>query len=224
MSSLSTAEAMAAPSNVEVPRPSSSSTAKDLRVPCARMAAVSSSSVSSVLLPSRIVSYEPILVKMRSTGLILQYCALTRQPSWAMMTAMQVCRSTVDLPPMFGPVTTRTPGTPPAFITVSFGTKEERILAAATGWRQLFSSSTLSCSGPWSSTSSARQEAPARPFDALANDSRPSSSARHRTAARNCAWCAWNSLNSLDRKGKRQSSLLSSRMSSSATSSLMRSV
>mmetsp|Transcript_81463 Transcript_81463/g.213872 ORF Transcript_81463/g.213872 Transcript_81463/m.213872 type:complete len:282 (-) Transcript_81463:1500-2345(-) len=140
-----------------------------------------------------------------------------------MITAMQVWRSTVDLPPMFGPVTTKTPGTSPAFKTVSFGTKPERIFAAATGWRQPFNSR-VPMSSPLSSTSSARHEAPARPLEALASDSSASSSARHRTAARNCAWCAWNSLKSRDRKGKMQSSRLFSSMSSCATSSLMRSV
>mmetsp|Transcript_50875 Transcript_50875/g.149932 ORF Transcript_50875/g.149932 Transcript_50875/m.149932 type:complete len:302 (-) Transcript_50875:1489-2394(-) len=158
---------------------------------------------------------------MRSTGLSLQLWAFTRHPSCAMITATQVWRSTVDLPPMFGPVTTRTPGTSPAFRTVSLGTKPERILAAATGWRQPLSSR-VPISSPWSSTSSAWQDAPVRPLETLASESIASSSARHRTAARNCAWCVWNSLKSRERKGKRQSSRLFSSMSSSATRSLMR--
>mmetsp|Transcript_47709 Transcript_47709/g.137376 ORF Transcript_47709/g.137376 Transcript_47709/m.137376 type:complete len:248 (+) Transcript_47709:646-1389(+) len=212
---------MAAPSKVDVPRPSSSSTAKDRGVPCAKMLDVSSSSVRSVLLPSMIVSYDPIRVKTRSIGLKRHFSAFTRQPSCAMMTAMQVCRSTVDLPPMLGPVTTRTCGTLQALMNVSFGTKAAPIFAAATGWRQLRSSSVACACGSAVSTNSAQHADPVSSLDAAANDKSASTSAKHRTAARNCAWYPWNCRNKWAKNGKMQSSRLSSRLCNFSINSLM---
>lgn len=139
----------------------------------------------SVLFPSRMESYEPIRVKMRSIGFSRHDVALTRMPSCAMTTAMQVCRNTVDFPPMFGPVTTRTPGTPSQLRRVSFGTKAVPIFDAATGWRPPRISSIVGVSP--CSTTSGLHESPGSPWEACASAKSTSSSDMRRTATRNWA-------------------------------------
>ena len=52
----------------------------------------------------------PRRVKMRSAGEMRAAAAGTKQPIWARMTAVQVARSRVDFPPMFGPVSSRARG------------------------------------------------------------------------------------------------------------------
>ena len=60
--------------------------------------------MKKVLLPSKILSDAPSLVNMRSTGVSSIFSAGTKQPSYAKITARHVYLSSVDLPPMFGPV------------------------------------------------------------------------------------------------------------------------
>ena len=101
------------------------------------------SSTMNVDCPAMMRSLAPILVKILSTGRILQQAAGTYAPIFArrsggggrarggrtcaMMTAMHVCRSSVDFPPMFGPVTTHALWNPSeqaaAPSTTSLGTK-----------------------------------------------------------------------------------------------------
>ena len=68
------------------------------------MAAASDSSTKKVDWPARIRSLAPRRVKMRSMGDRRTLSPGTKHPSCAMMDTTQQHRSSVDLPPMFGPV------------------------------------------------------------------------------------------------------------------------
>mmetsp|Transcript_6430 Transcript_6430/g.15486 ORF Transcript_6430/g.15486 Transcript_6430/m.15486 type:complete len:217 (-) Transcript_6430:1142-1792(-) len=103
---------MAMPSKVAVPRPSSSRMTSEWRVAWRRMRAVSSSSTRKVESPAMMASLAPTRVKTRSTGLSRQASAGTQQPRCAMSTVRHACRSSVDLPPMLGPVTSSSGGWP----------------------------------------------------------------------------------------------------------------
>lgn len=105
-----TEAASAYPSNVDVPRPNSSNTANDFLVAYFRIYFVSSISTKKVLLFSKILSEAPIRVKILSNMVILQLQAGTKHPSWASIIIRAVCLKIVDLPPMFGPVTSRVVG------------------------------------------------------------------------------------------------------------------
>mmetsp|Transcript_60765 Transcript_60765/g.100931 ORF Transcript_60765/g.100931 Transcript_60765/m.100931 type:complete len:249 (+) Transcript_60765:450-1196(+) len=102
--------AIAIPSCVAVPRPSSSRITSERRVACCRMRDVSSSSTLKVERPAMMASFAPTRVKMRSTGERATWSAGTQQPRWAIRTVRHACRSSVDLPPMLGPVTSRKAG------------------------------------------------------------------------------------------------------------------
>jgi hypothetical protein len=77
---LKTAFAIEYPSNVDVPRPSSSRIARDHFVPNYRMFFVSSISTKNVLFPSRILSEAPSLVNILSTGVKMHFSAGTKHP------------------------------------------------------------------------------------------------------------------------------------------------
>lgn len=77
----------------------------DLLVAFLRMTLVSWSSTRKVDLPCMILSNAPTRVKMRSTGVMRHDSAGIQHPTCARMTAQQVWRRSVDLPPMFGPET-----------------------------------------------------------------------------------------------------------------------
>eukprot|EP00967_Tisochrysis_lutea_P092396 scaffold133193_cov26-Tisochrysis_lutea.AAC.3 len=128
-----------------------------------------SSSTRKVERPAMMASLAPTLVKMRSTGVSEQLSAATQQPSCAINTVMhacarrggsrtgahkppplrlvhvtprgRTCRSTVDLPPMFGPVTSRKRGLPGSVgwpITMSLGmhcVSVSDACRAGRGWR-----------------------------------------------------------------------------------------
>jgi len=68
---------MEKPSKVEVPLPSSSTMARDLKVANLSMLLVSSISTKKVDFPSRIRSEAPSLVKIRSTGVRIHFEAGT---------------------------------------------------------------------------------------------------------------------------------------------------
>lgn len=62
---------------------------------------------------------------MRSTGVSLNESQGTQQPIYARIAAMQFWRRSVDLPPMFGPVTKSNPWPLEGSIKVSLGMKFE---------------------------------------------------------------------------------------------------
>lgn len=66
---------------------------------------VSSISTKNVLLPSKILSEAPSLVKILSTGVKVHFSAGIKLPIYARITAKQDYLNKVDLPPIFGPVT-----------------------------------------------------------------------------------------------------------------------
>jgi hypothetical protein len=75
-----------------------------------------------VLLPSRILSEAPNLVKILSTGVSVHFSAGRKLPIYARITARQDYLNNVDLPPMFGPVTkSALAGSSNVLITVLFG-------------------------------------------------------------------------------------------------------
>mmetsp|Transcript_4869 Transcript_4869/g.12487 ORF Transcript_4869/g.12487 Transcript_4869/m.12487 type:complete len:388 (-) Transcript_4869:1385-2548(-) len=104
---------MAIPSNVAVPRPSSSRMTSESTVAPASTADVSSNSTRNVECPARILSFAPTRVKMASAGVNSAEAAGTWQPSCAITASRAVCRSNVDLPPMLGPVTMAATGSSP---------------------------------------------------------------------------------------------------------------
>jgi hypothetical protein len=98
-----TASAMACPSYVLVPRPSSSISTNDSAVDYVRMCCVSSISQKKVDLPVKTSSVPPSLVNTLST---IDNCMLTAgtwHPICARMTDNAMERSRVDLPPILGP-------------------------------------------------------------------------------------------------------------------------
>lgn len=100
----STAKAKAMPSKVDVPRPSSSSTTRELCVPKLSTFRVSSISTKNVLYPSANLSLAPILTNILSTAVKRALDAGTQHPIYPRMTAIQTERQNVLLPDMFGPV------------------------------------------------------------------------------------------------------------------------
>jgi hypothetical protein len=76
-----TAHAIDTPSNVEVPRPTSSSTTSDRRVALARIAAVSRISTMNVDSPRARLSAAPTRVKIRSTMPTRADLAGTNEPT-----------------------------------------------------------------------------------------------------------------------------------------------
>ena len=80
------------PSKVEVPRPISSKMIRLFWVAFFRMSATSAISIIKVDWPADKSSEAPTRVKMLSTMPISATAAGTKQPIWAMMVMMAVCR------------------------------------------------------------------------------------------------------------------------------------
>mmetsp|Transcript_8659 Transcript_8659/g.28428 ORF Transcript_8659/g.28428 Transcript_8659/m.28428 type:complete len:246 (-) Transcript_8659:2202-2939(-) len=126
---------MAAPSQVAVPRPSSSRMTSDLADACLRIAAVSRSSTMNVDWPMRMRSDAPRRVKTRSTGLRRMALALTKQPACARIAETQTWRSNVDLPPMFGPDSSSMRGfAPPTWTSLAMTSPADAPSPARQGW------------------------------------------------------------------------------------------
>jgi len=83
----STAAAIAAPSDVAVPRPSSSRATRLAGVALLRAAAVSASSTKKVDWPDMTSSLAPMRTKIASTGVRVREWAGTHAPTWAMRAA-----------------------------------------------------------------------------------------------------------------------------------------
>ena len=92
------------PSNVLVPRPTSSMSTRLARVALFRMFAVSVISTMNVERPPVRSSAAPMRVKIRSIEPIVADSAGTTLPMCARIAISAVWRMYVDLPPMFGPV------------------------------------------------------------------------------------------------------------------------
>jgi hypothetical protein len=90
---------------VEVPRPTSSRITKLRSVACARIAAVSTISTMKVDRPRARLSDAPTRLNSRSTMPSRALVAGTGLPAWARIAIAAFWRRKVDLPPMFGPVT-----------------------------------------------------------------------------------------------------------------------
>ena len=87
----STAAAIAAPSHVAVPRPSSSRATRLAGVALLRAAAVSASSTKKVDWPDMTSSLAPMRTKIASTGVRVREWAGTHAPTWAMRAARHTC-------------------------------------------------------------------------------------------------------------------------------------
>ena len=87
----STAAAMAAPSEVAVPLPSSSRATRLAGVALFRAAAVSASSTKKVDWPDMTSSLAPMRTKTASTGVRLREWAGTQAPIWAITAARHTC-------------------------------------------------------------------------------------------------------------------------------------
>ena len=98
------------------------------------MWAVSCISTMNVDWPRRIWSLAPTRVKMRSTSPSLASRAGTKLPICAISAMSAVWRRKVDLPPMFGPVSTKSRGAPSP-IARSFATNGSRSTRSMIGWR-----------------------------------------------------------------------------------------
>mmetsp|Transcript_720 Transcript_720/g.3022 ORF Transcript_720/g.3022 Transcript_720/m.3022 type:complete len:240 (+) Transcript_720:835-1554(+) len=116
-----TAHAMAVPSAVAVPLPSSSSATREFVVARRSIAPVSLSSTMNVDCPPAKLSLAPMRTKTASIAVISNLAAGTSAPTCAMIAAKQTCLRYVDLPPMFGPVMRQKPGCLPPSLA-SFGT------------------------------------------------------------------------------------------------------
>mmetsp|Transcript_21648 Transcript_21648/g.60053 ORF Transcript_21648/g.60053 Transcript_21648/m.60053 type:complete len:228 (-) Transcript_21648:1265-1948(-) len=138
----STAEAMAAPSRVAVPRPSSSNATSDLLVALWSIAAVSASSTKNVDWPVMMWSLAPMRTKMASTGERVRLSAGTQPPICASKAARHTCRSSVLFPPMLGPVRTMKAGCSGPPRDTSLGTKEPSKPGSPEGWRSPLASNT----------------------------------------------------------------------------------
>lgn len=90
----STAAAMAAPSEVAVPLPSSSKATRLAGVALFRAAAVSASSTKNVDWPDMTSSLAPMRTKMASTGVRVREWAGTQAPTWAIRAARHTCVET----------------------------------------------------------------------------------------------------------------------------------
>ena len=90
-----------------VPRPISSRTTSERRVARRRTFAVSFISTMKVLSPRARLSLAPTRVSTRSTTPMRARRAGTNEPICARITTSATCRMSVDLPAMFGPVTSQ---------------------------------------------------------------------------------------------------------------------
>ena len=109
-SASSTAQAIASPSRVAVPRPISSTTTSERGPAWCRIAAVSVISTMKVRAPARQVvgRADPAEQPIHHADVALS--AGTGSPAWASTTISAFCRRNVDLPAMFGPVSSSTAG------------------------------------------------------------------------------------------------------------------
>ena len=127
-----TARAMARPSAVDVPRPTSSKRTRESSVAARRMVASSVISTMNVDWPPAMSSLAPTRVNTRSTRRRSALAAGTKLPACARTTARATWRMYVDFPLMFGPV--RTAKRRSASRCVSFGTNDSWV-RSTTGWR-----------------------------------------------------------------------------------------
>ena len=147
-SASSTAQAIARPSSVAVPRPISSTTTSERGPAWCRMAAVSVISTMKVERPRARSSAAPTRENSRSTTPIVALSAGTGRPAWASTTISAFWRRNVDLPAMFGPVSSSTRWSGER--SQSFGTNCAWPASAAstTGWRPAWTrnaSSSVTC-------------------------------------------------------------------------------
>mmetsp|Transcript_6924 Transcript_6924/g.29508 ORF Transcript_6924/g.29508 Transcript_6924/m.29508 type:complete len:356 (-) Transcript_6924:195-1262(-) len=136
---------MAKPSEVLVPRPSSSSATRLSRVHRRSMLAVSESSTMNVERPPATSSRAPMRTYTASHADIVSDFAGTSAPTCAITAARHTWRNSVLLPPMFGPVSRVIGGTPSCVSSppaarppsrTSLGTNAFPAASAATqGWR-----------------------------------------------------------------------------------------
>ncbi|OQC71357.1 MAG: hypothetical protein BWX45_01194 [Deltaproteobacteria bacterium ADurb.Bin002] len=123
------------PSNVEVPRPTSSRMTRLRGVASVRICAVSIISTINVLWPLTRLSDAPIRVKILSTTPMRAREAGTKLPICARSTIRATCRIYVDFPAMLGPVMTSRRFCRKSS-SVSLGTNPSFLRAASTtGWR-----------------------------------------------------------------------------------------
>ena len=99
-----TLTAIASPSKVLVPRPSSSMTIKLWLVACVRIVFVSSISQKNVDFPLIMLSLAPSRVNILSTGESVIDIEGTNVPIWASITASAIDLINVDFPPILGPL------------------------------------------------------------------------------------------------------------------------
>mmetsp|Transcript_3027 Transcript_3027/g.10132 ORF Transcript_3027/g.10132 Transcript_3027/m.10132 type:complete len:227 (+) Transcript_3027:1054-1734(+) len=178
--------AIAIPSNVAVPLPSSSRITSERGVALLRMSDVSSSSTRKVDRPAMIASFAPTRVKIRSTGESEQHSAATQQPNCAISTVRQACLKTVDLPPMFGPVTRRKRGVPGAKASPMMMSLGMQCASVSDACTQILTPPLMFRNG-----SASTNEGRHMPFAAetCASEIRQSISAAHATARRQSTYC-----------------------------------
>mmetsp|Transcript_1319 Transcript_1319/g.3116 ORF Transcript_1319/g.3116 Transcript_1319/m.3116 type:complete len:213 (+) Transcript_1319:629-1267(+) len=133
---------MAAPSEVEVPRPSSSSTTSERGVALRSIVAVSDSSTMKVDWPAMMWSRAPMRTKQASIGDRVSSSAGTHAPTCAMMAPRDTWRSSVDLPPMLGPVRSMNGGAPAPPRRMSLGTNTPSRPLMPAGWHRALASNT----------------------------------------------------------------------------------
>ena len=126
-----------------MPRPISSRSTRLRAVAVCRIALVSLISTMNVDWPRTRLSLAPTRVKMRSTIPMRAALAGTKLPICAISTIRPICRKTVDLPAMFGPV--RMIMRASRGSRRSFGMNLSRgIMRSTTGWRPAAMSSSKS--------------------------------------------------------------------------------
>ena len=127
-----TADAMAAPSLVAVPLPSSSRATSECRVTPRSIAAVSPSSTMNVDCPAPTSSLAPARTKTASAADIRNDAAGTSAPTCARIAARHVWRRSVDFPPMFGPVRSKKEGdeSPPSDASLGTNAAPPAMVAA----------------------------------------------------------------------------------------------
>ena len=213
-SASSTAQAMARPSRVAVPRPISSTTTSERGPARLRMAAVSIISTMKVERPRARSSEAPTRLNSRSTTPMRADAAGTGSPAWARITASAVCRRKVDLPAMFGPVSsiTRRSGER----SQPFGVKAwaRGSAACTTAWRQSRRQNSAS------SRISARHQPPAAASFAAdcITSSSDSASASAGSAASDTAACTSSSQTCRSRAAARSCASLMRRSSDASSS------
>ena len=140
------AQARAMPSQVLVPRPSSSTMTREAALAPLRMAALSSISAMKVDTPRAWLSPAPTRAKMASRTGITARAQGTQLPTWARSTAMPTWRMKVDLPPMLGPVMSWNQDSPRT-MRQSLGTKSTPSCSSTQGCRQASSTSSAPSRG-----------------------------------------------------------------------------